>query len=299
MNQHDRAVISASTLYVVPTPIGNLGDITHRALEVLKGVDLIAAEDTRHTGLLLQHFAINARLFALHDHNEQQKADQLLAKLQEGQSIALVSDAGTPLINDPGYHLVRRCREAGIRVVPLPGACAAITALSAAGLASDRFCYEGFLPAKTKGRKDTLQALIEEPRTLIFYESTHRLLESLQDMVTVLGPQRYVVLARELTKTWESIHGAPVGELLAWVKEEETRRRGEMVLIVEGHKVQSDDALPADALRTLALLQKELPLKKAAALAAEIHGVKKNALYKYALEQQQGDVETEEDDIQQ
>ncbi|ENJ8190912.1 16S rRNA (cytidine(1402)-2'-O)-methyltransferase, partial [Yersinia enterocolitica] len=235
MNQHDRAVISASTLYVVPTPIGNLGDITHRALEVLKGVDLIAAEDTRHTGLLLQHFAINARLFALHDHNEQQKADHLLAKLQEGQSIALVSDAGTPLINDPGYHLVRRCREAGIRVVPLPGACAAITALSAAGLASDRFCYEGFLPAKTKGRKDTLQALIEEPRTLIFYESTHRLLESLQDMVTVLGPQRYVVLARELTKTWESIHGAPVGELLAWVQEEETRRRGEMVLIVEGH----------------------------------------------------------------
>lgn len=298
MNQHDRAVISASTLYVVPTPIGNLGDITHRALEVLKGVDLIAAEDTRHTGLLLQHFAINARLFALHDHNEQQKADHLLAKLQEGQSIALVSDAGTPLINDPGYHLVRRCREAGIRVVPLPGACAAITALSAAGLASDRFCYEGFLPAKTKGRKDTLQALIEEPRTLIFYESTHRLLESLQDMVTVLGPQRYVVLARELTKTWESIHGAPVGELLAWVQEEETRRRGEMVLIVEGHKVQVDDALPAAALRTLALLQKELPLKKAAALAAEIHGVKKNALYKYALEQLDGDQVQPEDDIQ-
>lgn len=298
MNQHDRAVISASTLYVVPTPIGNLGDITHRALEVLKGVDLIAAEDTRHTGLLLQHFAINARLFALHDHNEQQKADHLLAKLQEGQSIALVSDAGTPLINDPGYHLVRRCREAGIRVVPLPGACAAITALSAAGLASDRFCYEGFLPAKTKGRKDTLQALIEEPRTLIFYESTHRLLESLQDMVTVLGPQRYVVLARELTKTWESIHGAPVGELLAWVQEEETRRRGEMVLIVEGHKVQVDDALPAVALRTLALLQKELPLKKAAALAAEIHGVKKNALYKYALEQLDSDQVQQEDDIQ-
>lgn len=298
MNQHDRAVISASTLYVVPTPIGNLGDITHRALEVLKGVDLIAAEDTRHTGLLLQHFAINARLFALHDHNEQQKADHLLAKLQAGQSIALVSDAGTPLINDPGYHLVRRCREAGIRVVPLPGACAAITALSAAGIASDRFCYEGFLPAKTKGRKDTLQALIEEPRTLIFYESTHRLLESLQDMVTVLGPQRYVVLARELTKTWESIHGAPVGELLAWVQEEETRRRGEMVLIVEGHKVQVDDALPAAALRTLALLQKELPLKKAAALAAEIHGVKKNALYKYALEQLDGDQVQQEDDIQ-
>lgn len=286
MNQHQQSAISASTLYVVPTPIGNLGDMTHRAIEVLKSVDLIAAEDTRHTGLLLQHFAISARLFALHDHNEQQKADQLLAKLQEGQSIALVSDAGTPLINDPGYHLVRRCREAGIRVVPLPGACAATTALCAAGVASDRFCYEGFLPAKTKGRKDTLLTLAEEPRTLIFYESTHRLLESLQDMVTVWGPQRYVVLARELTKTWESIHGAPVGELLAWVLEDEMRRRGEMVLIVEGHKAQEDD-LPLEALRTLALLQKELPLKKAAALTAEIHGVKKNALYKHALEQQE------------
>ncbi|ROR13519.1 16S rRNA (cytidine(1402)-2'-O)-methyltransferase [Erwinia sp. JUb26] len=285
MKQHDRADISASTLYIVPTPIGNLGDITQRALTVLASVDLIAAEDTRHTGLLLQHFAINARLFALHDHNEQQKAESLLAKLREGQSIALVSDAGTPLINDPGYHLVRLCREAGIRVVPLPGACAAVTALSAAGLPSDRFCYEGFLPAKSKGRCDTLRDLEQEPRTLIFYESTHRLIDSLQDMVTVLGPDRYVVLAREITKTWESIQGAPVGELLAWVLEDENRRKGEMVLIVEGYHAQ-EDALPPEALRTLALLQAELPLKKAAALTAEIHGVKKNALYKYALEQQ-------------
>lgn len=287
MKQHDRADISASTLYIVPTPIGNLGDITQRALAVLSGVDLIAAEDTRHTGLLLQHFAINARLFALHDHNEQHKAETLLAKLQEGQSIALVSDAGTPLINDPGYHLVRRCREAGIRVVPLPGACAAITALSAAGLPSDRFCYEGFLPAKSKGRCDTLRALEQEPRTLIFYESTHRLLESLQDMVTVWGSDRYVVLAREITKTWESIHGAPVGELLDWVREDENRRKGEMVLIVEGFHAE-EDALPPEALRTLALLQIEMPLKKAAQLTAEIHGVKKNALYKYALAQQEG-----------
>ncbi|MCG8710393.1 16S rRNA (cytidine(1402)-2'-O)-methyltransferase [Brenneria sp. 4F2] len=287
MNQDQQADISASTLYIVPTPIGNLGDITQRALDVLRRVDLIAAEDTRHTGLLLQHFAINARLFALHDHNEQQKADSVLAKLQAGQSIALVSDAGTPLINDPGYHLVRRCREAGIRVVPLPGACAAITALSAAGLASDRFCYEGFLPAKTKARKDKLRELLEEPRTLIFYESTHRLLESLQDLEDVLGPQRYVVLAREITKTWESIYGAPVGELLAWVAADDNRRKGEMVLIVEGHKADAE-ALPAEALRTLSLLQQELPLKKAAALAAEIHGVKKNALYKYALDQQEG-----------
>lgn len=287
MKQLDRAEISASTLYIVPTPIGNLGDITQRALTVLSSVDLVAAEDTRHTGLLLQHFAINARLFSLHDHNEQHKAELLLTKLQEGQSIALVSDAGTPLINDPGYHLVRRCREAGIRVVPLPGACAAIAALSAAGLPSDRFCYEGFLPAKTKGRCDALRALVQEPRTLIFYESTHRLIDSLKDMVSELGAERYVVLARELTKTWESIYGAPVGELLAWVKEDENRRKGEMVLIVEGYKVDDEDALPADALRTLALLQKELPLKRAAALTAEIHSVKKNALYKYALEQQE------------
>ncbi|MEI7366704.1 16S rRNA (cytidine(1402)-2'-O)-methyltransferase [Pectobacterium sp. 1950-15] len=285
MNQDQQADISASTLYIVPTPIGNLGDITQRALAVLASVDLIAAEDTRHTGLLLQHFAINARLFALHDHNEQQKADVLLAKLQSGQSIALVSDAGTPLINDPGYHLVRRCREAGVRVVPLPGACAAITALSASGLASDRFCYEGFLPAKTKARKDTLRDLGEEPRTLIFYESTHRLLDSLQDIREVLGAERYVVLAREITKTWESIHGAPVGDLLAWVKEDENRRKGEMVLIVEGFQAD-DSALSAEALRTLTLLRAELPLKKAAALAAEIHGVKKNALYRYGLEQE-------------
>lgn len=285
MKQHDSIENSQGQLYIVPTPIGNLGDITQRALSVLQSVDLIAAEDTRHTGLLLQHFAISARLFALHDHNEQQKAQTLLGKLQEGQNIALVCDAGTPLINDPGYHLVRTCREAGVRVVPLPGPCAAIAALSAAGLPSDRFCYEGFLPAKSKARRDALKAIEQEPRTLIFYESTHRLLESLEDICAVLGDSRYVVLAREITKTWESIHGAPVGELLAWVQGDENRRKGEMVLIVDGFH-QQEAALPADALRTLALLQAELPLKKAAALAAEIHGVKKNALYKYALEQQ-------------
>lgn len=274
MKQHESADNSQGQLYIVPTPIGNLSDITQRALEVLQAVDLIAAEDTRHTGLLLQHFAINARLFALHDHNEQQKAETLLAKLKEGQNIALVSDAGTPLINDPVTIWCAPVAKRNIRVVPLPGPCAAIAALSAAGLPSDRFCYEGFLPAKSKGRRDTLKALEEEPRTLIFYESTHRLVESLEDICAVLGESRYVVLARELTKTWESIHGAPIGELVAWVKEDENRRKGEMVLIVEGFKAQ-EEALPAAALRTLALLQAELPLKKAAALAAEIHGVKK------------------------
>lgn len=286
MKQHDQSEISGGSLYIVPTPIGNLGDITHRALAVLAEVDVIAAEDTRHTGLLLQHFAINARLFSLHDHNEQHKADLLINKLQQGESIALVSDAGTPLINDPGYQLVTKCRAAGLKVIPLPGACAAITALSASGLPSDRFCYEGFLPAKSKGRRDVLRALASEPRTLIFYESTHRIIDSLTDMVSELGSDRHVVLAREITKTWESIHGAAVGELLAWIQEDENRRKGEIVLMVAGQR-PDPQALPNEALRTLALLQAELPLKKAAALAAEIHGVKKNALYKYALEQQQ------------
>ncbi|MBG3103938.1 16S rRNA (cytidine(1402)-2'-O)-methyltransferase [Proteus mirabilis] len=289
MNQPNRAAVTTSTLYIVPTPIGNLGDITQRALDVLSHVDLIAAEDTRHTGLLLQHFAINARLFALHDHNEQQKADQLISKLQQGLSIALVSDAGTPLINDPGYHLVNQCRKNGIKVVPLPGACAAITALSAAGLPSDRFCYEGFLPAKTKSRQDCLRDLAQEPRTLIFYESTHRLLDSLADMVTVWGEARYVVLARELTKTWETIQGMPVGELLNWVREDENRRKGEMVLIVEGYQKPQEDHFAPEVLRTLAILQNELPLKKAAAVTAEIYGVKKNALYKHVIAQNEAE----------
>lgn len=271
-----------SVLYIVPTPIGNLGDITLRALNVLEHVDLIAAEDTRYTKLLLQHFSINARLLALHDHNEAQKTEILLKKLGEGQSIALVSDAGTPLINDPGYHLVNCCRKMGIRVVPLPGACAAITALSASGLASNRFCYEGFLPARKKARCDLLRSLMNETRTLIFYESPHRLVESLADIVAVLGADRHVVLARELTKIWESIQAAPVAELLMWVQEDENRRKGEMVLLIEGHRLD-ETALPSHALHTLELLQRELPLKKAAALTAEIHKLKKNALYDYAL----------------
>lgn len=284
----DIEVEMVSTLYIVPTPIGNLDDITLRALQILKQVDLIAAEDTRRTGLLLQHFAINTRMISLHDHNEQQKTDQLIPQLKQGLSIALVSDAGTPLINDPGYHLVKSCRHAGILVVPLPGPCAAITALSAAGIASDRFCYEGFLPAKRKSRQEVLQALTEESRTLIFYESPHRLLDTLADMVAIWGAERYVVLARELTKTWESIHGLPVGELLDWVKVDENRSRGEMVLVVQGYRAPQEDevAISSEVKKTLALLQQSLPLKKVAAITAEIYGLKKNALYKYSLEQQ-------------
>ncbi|WP_392566837.1 16S rRNA (cytidine(1402)-2'-O)-methyltransferase [Utexia brackfieldae] len=273
-------------LYIVATPIGNLGDITSRAISVLKQVDLIAAEDTRHTGLLLQHLVINAKLFALHDHNEQHKAQLLIEKLQAGQSIALVSDAGTPLINDPGYHLVRQCHQAGIKVVPLPGACAAITALCAAGIASDRFCYEGFLPAKSKGRQDKLNALRQETRTLIFYESTHRLLDTLSDMVQCFGAERYMVLAKELTKTWETIIGLPVTQLIEWLNEDEQRQKGEFVLIIEGYEKPAQDELDPQILKTLRRLMQELPLNKAAAITAEIYGAKKNQLYKFALAEQ-------------
>ncbi|WJG26617.1 16S rRNA (cytidine(1402)-2'-O)-methyltransferase [Vibrio furnissii] len=272
------------TLYIVPTPIGNLGDITQRALDVLSSVDVIAAEDTRHSGKLLSHFNIQTKTFALHDHNEQQKAQVLVDKLLSGQSIALVSDAGTPLISDPGYHLVTQCRQAGVKVVPLPGACAVITALSASGLPSDRFSFEGFLPAKSKGRKDKFMEIAKVERTCIFYESPHRITESLQDMLTILGPEREVVLARELTKTFETIQGMPLGELIEWIDADENRKRGEMVLLIHGYRDSAEDTLPEEALRTLGILTQELPLKKAAAMTAEIYNLKKNALYKWGLE---------------
>lgn len=271
-------------LYIVATPIGNLQDITQRALSVLQEVDLIAAEDTRHSGLLLTHYGIKKPFFALHDHNEQQKAHLLVDKLQQGNNIALISDAGTPLISDPGYHLVRQCRQAGIKVVPVPGACAAITALCASGIASDRFCFEGFLPAKTKARCDKLQNLVEEDRTLIFYESTHRILDTLADVEQILGGERYVVLAREITKTWETIRGDSVANLRQWLQEDANRTKGEMVLIIEGKPKQEEVEINLQAIKALKLLTEELPLKKASAIVAELYGYKKNALYQYGLE---------------
>ncbi|KAE9529284.1 16S rRNA (cytidine(1402)-2'-O)-methyltransferase [Testudinibacter aquarius] len=273
----------AGILYIVATPIGNLQDISQRALTILATVDRIAAEDTRHSGILLSHYGIKKPLLALHDHNEQQKADSLVARLQQGENIALISDAGTPLISDPGFHLVRQCRQAGIKVVPIPGACAAITALCAAGIASDRFCFEGFLPAKSKARRDKFELLRAEPRTLIFYESTHRILDSLQDMQSVLGSTRYVVLARELTKTWESIHGDSIENLLAWLQQDDNRTKGEMVLIVEGQSAVEESEFSTDATKALELISQELPLKKAAAIVAELYGYKKNALYQFGL----------------
>ena len=271
-------------LYIVATPIGNLQDITQRALETFAQVDLIAAEDTRHSGLLLSHYGIKKPFFALHDHNEQEKAYILVEKLKQGSNIALISDAGTPLISDPGFHLVRQCREAGIRVVPLPGACAAITALCASGIASDRFCFEGFLPAKSKARKDKLENIAEEDRTLIFYESTHRILDTLEDMQSVLGEERYIVLAREMTKTWEAITGNTIKNLREWLLEDPNRTKGEMVLIVEGKpKSDNNDEISPQAVKALELIAEELPLKKAAAIVAELYGYKKNALYQFGL----------------
>ena len=270
------------TLYIVATPIGNLEDITLRAINTLKQVDLIAAEDTRHSGLLLQHLAIKAKLFALHDHNEQEKLQLLIEKLKSGLSIALISDAGTPLINDPGYHLVKACRENNINVVPIPGACAAIAALSASGLPSDKFSYEGFLPAKTKARQDYLTTLLDEPRTMIFYESTHRLLDTLLDMQTIWGSDKQMVLAKELTKTWETIVNFSILDLINWLQEDSNRQKGEFVLIVEGNN-KTADAIDPKAISTLKLLLKELPLKKAAAITAEIYGLKKNQLYQLGL----------------
>lgn len=271
-------------LYIVATPIGNLQDITQRALDTFAQVDLIAAEDTRHSGLLLSHYGIKKPFFALHDHNEQEKAHILVEKLKQGSNIALISDAGTPLISDPGFHLVRQCREAGIRVVPLPGACAAITALCASGMASDRFCFEGFLPAKSKARKDKLENIAEEDRTLIFYESTHRILDTLEDMQSVLGEERYIVLAREITKTWETITGNTIKNLREWLLEDPNRTKGEMVLIVEGKpKSDNNDEISPQAVKALELIAEELPLKKAAAIVAELYGYKKNALYQFGL----------------
>lgn len=271
-------------LYIVATPIGNLQDITQRALDTFAQVDLIAAEDTRHSGLLLSHYGIKKPFFALHDHNEQEKAHILVEKLKQGSHIALISDAGTPLISDPGFHLVRQCREAGIRVVPLPGACAAITALCASGIASDRFCFEGFLPAKSKARKDKLENIAEEDRTLIFYESTHRILDTLEDMQSVLGDDRYIVLAREITKTWETITGNTIKNLREWLLEDPNRTKGEMVLVVEGKpKSDNNDEISPQAVKALELIVEELPLKKAAAIVAELYGYKKNALYQFGL----------------
>jgi len=274
--------IEKGTLYIVATPIGNLGDISTRALEVLTHVDIIACEDTRHTGKLLSAFSIKNKTLSMHDHNERQRQEYIASLLQEGKAIALVSDAGTPLISDPGFHLVRHCRSLGIPVSPIPGACAAISALSVAGLPTDRFSFEGFLPSKSGARQSTLLALAAEPRTMVFYDAPRRAIDTIKDIVTTLGGERYVVIARELTKTFETIHSDTADNLLAWLEQDPNQLKGEMVLIIEGYKADPDE-ISAEAINTLTLLLGEMKPKRACAITAEIHGVKKNALYDIAL----------------
>ena len=266
------------TLWVVATPIGHLDDLSPRATDTLRRAALIAAEDTRHSRPLLAHYGIATALTALHEHNEREAVAALLARLAAGDDVALIADAGTPLISDPGYRLVRAARSAGFRVSPVPGACAAIAALSVAGLASDRFVFEGFLPAKPAARHARLQALASESRTLVFYESSHRIEESLAALATVFGAEREAVLARELTKRFETVLALPLGELATRVASDADQRRGEFVLLVAGHAEEEDERLP-EGRRVFALLRDELPPARAARLAAAITGAPRRALY--------------------
>ncbi len=268
-------------LYVVPTPLGNLGDMTQRAIEVLRAVPWVAAEDTRHSAPLLKHYGSGARLLPAHEHNEEAAAQQVIAKLEAGESVALVSDAGTPAVSDPGARLVARVREAGFRIVPLPGACAAITALSASGLVESQFLFHGFLPAKAKQREDALRGLIELPYALVFYEAPHRILECVASLVTVFGSERTLVMARELTKMFETIHSGPLGEAMAWLQADANRQRGEFVLLLSGASGTADDG---EGQRVLKLLLDEgLSVKQAAKLTHAITGAAKNAMYELAL----------------
>ena len=269
-------------LYVVATPIGNLEDISYRAVTILKAVDVIAAEDTRHSAKLLNHYSISTPKLSLHEYNEIERTERLIQRLQEGQSIALISDAGTPLISDPGYRLVSAAQAAGIRVTPIPGACAATAALSAAGLPTDRFGFEGFLPHKSTVRKRRLESLAQEPRTLVFYESTHRIVPSLSDMRDNFGGQRRAAIARELTKVFETIKTDTLGVLLDWMVADKNNQRGEFVILVEGFSC-AQGASESYLENVLSILLTELPLKTSIRLAAAITHHPKNRLYDLAL----------------
>jgi len=274
----------SGSLYIVATPVGNLDDITARAIQVLSQVNSIAVEDTRHSRKLLQHFGIDTPMFALHEHNEVQKVDEIIKRISAGEDIALISDAGTPLISDPGYPLVNKASKAGIKVVPIPGASSILAALSCAGLPTDRFVFEGFLPGKKGTRSNQLSKLAAEERTLIFFEAPHRIHACLEDLVTVFGANRHAVIARELTKTYETFLRGTLAELLDMVSADSNQERGEIVLMVAGSD-KKDQSLDEGALHIFSTLLEELPLKQASSLAGKITGLGKKAFYQAGLEQ--------------
>lgn len=272
------------TLYVVATPIGNLGDITLRALETLKNVDAIAAEDTRHSSGLLSHFGVSKKLIAVHEHNEQQSAEKLLALLKNGENIALITDAGTPAVSDPGAIVVKIVREAGVKVVPIPGASAVIAALSASGITQNGFYFHGFLPASGAARRKTLEQLKSQTVTLVFYEAPHRIVECVEDLAKILGENRQMTFCRELTKTFETIYTCPASRASAWLQADANQQRGEFVLLVEAAPAVETLGISEEAQRILKCLLAELPLKQAVSLATEITNLKKNDLYEFALD---------------
>lgn len=282
MHEVAQQVYPSSTLYVVATPIGNAGDITLRAINVLAIADAIACEDTRNTAHLLTRYGLSKELLAAHEHNEREAAEKLIARLQAGQRIALVSDAGTPGVSDPGARIVDAVRAAGLRVMPLPGASAAISALSASGLVNDSFHFVGFLPAKAKQREAALLALRTIAATLVFYEAPHRITETIGALAAIFEAEREIVFARELTKLFEEIHRCKLSEATAWLTADANRQRGEFVILLEGAPATIDaDQVEAD--RVLSILLSECSVKQAASLAAQITGCKKNALYERAL----------------
>jgi 16S rRNA (cytidine1402-2'-O)-methyltransferase len=273
--------IIPGALYIVATPIGNLADVTNRALDVLTNVDLILAEDTRHSAKLLQHYGIHTPMLVCHDHNERRQVGKIIRRLQEKESVALISDAGTPLISDPGFPLVAAAHAEGIRVIPVPGPSAVISALSIAGLAPDRFVFEGYLPARQAARRKRLNELAGETRTLVFFEAPHRLAECIEDMVRSFGPDRNAALMKELTKLHETVRRDTLIHLLNWCQQDNARLKGEFVLIVQG--ASGNEPKDAEAARVLKALMKALSIKKSASLAAEILHDNKNRLYRLAL----------------
>ncbi len=273
-----------SGLYIVASPIGNLDDITLRALQVLKSVDYIGAEDTRHSRILLDHYGITGKLFSLHDHNEDDKKEYIAKLIADGCAVALISDAGTPLICDPGYHVTAYCRQLGYKVIPVPGPCAVISALCASGLPTDRFIFAGFLPVKEKALQEELAKLEDESCTCVYYESPRRILDTVKTIVNVLGENRRLVIARELTKTFESFYDFPASHMVNFLSEDVNRQKGEFVLMIAGCDKKKTE-VPAQAIKALRLLQKELPLNRASSICAEVFNLRKNELYKIGLDE--------------